>query len=60
MLLNSIRPTLLSSSLTPEGVDRLTTELRAELKEPRVKQFSQVRCLTLFSVIRTLSHSDHL
>ncbi|KAG8953826.1 hypothetical protein FRC04_001456 [Tulasnella sp. 424] len=41
MLLNSIRPTLLSSSLTPEGVDRLTTELRAELKEPKVKQFSQ-------------------
>ncbi|KAG9048348.1 hypothetical protein FS837_000220 [Tulasnella sp. UAMH 9824] len=36
----SIRPMLLSSGLTPEEVDRLTLELRAELKEPRIKQFS--------------------
>ncbi|KAG8953823.1 hypothetical protein FRC04_001453 [Tulasnella sp. 424] len=38
---DSIRPMLLSSSLTPEGVDRLATGLRAELKEPKVKQFSR-------------------
>lgn len=42
MLPDSIRPMLLSSSLKPEEVDRLTIELRAELKEPKVKQFSQV------------------
>lgn len=41
MLPDSIRPMLLSSSLKPEEVDRLTIELRAELKEPKVKQFSQ-------------------
>ncbi|KIO32941.1 hypothetical protein M407DRAFT_90819 [Tulasnella calospora MUT 4182] len=40
MLPDSIRPMLLSSSLTPEEVDRLAPELRAELKEPKIKQFS--------------------
>ncbi|KAG8953824.1 hypothetical protein FRC04_001454 [Tulasnella sp. 424] len=39
---DSIRPMLLSSSLTPEGVDRLAAGLRAELKEPKVKQFAQL------------------
>lgn len=37
---DSIRPMLLSSGLTPEEVDRLTSELRKELKEPQIKQFS--------------------
>ncbi|KAG8893660.1 hypothetical protein FRC00_010200, partial [Tulasnella sp. 408] len=41
MLPDSIRPMLLSSSLKPEEVDRLTVELKEELKEPKVKQFSQ-------------------
>ncbi|KAG9024275.1 hypothetical protein FS837_005435 [Tulasnella sp. UAMH 9824] len=36
---DSIRPMLLSGGLTPEEVDRLTSELRAELKEPKIKQF---------------------
>ncbi|KAG8953825.1 hypothetical protein FRC04_001455 [Tulasnella sp. 424] len=43
---DSIRPMLLSSSLTPEGVDRLAAGLRAEVKEPKVKQFFQVRLPT--------------
>ncbi|KAG8932997.1 hypothetical protein FRC01_011397 [Tulasnella sp. 417] len=38
---DSVRPMLLNSGLTPEEMDRLTSELRAELKEPKVEQFSQ-------------------
>ncbi|KIO15909.1 hypothetical protein M407DRAFT_34470 [Tulasnella calospora MUT 4182] len=41
---DSVRPMLLSSSLTPEEVDRLAAEFRAELKEPKVKQFFQFIC----------------
>ncbi|KIO32928.1 hypothetical protein M407DRAFT_18090 [Tulasnella calospora MUT 4182] len=41
MIPDSIRPILLSSSLTPEEVDRLALEIRAELKEPKIKQFFQ-------------------
>ncbi|KIO32929.1 hypothetical protein M407DRAFT_90682 [Tulasnella calospora MUT 4182] len=37
---DSIRPMLLSGDLTPEEIDRLTSGLREELKEPRIKQFS--------------------
>ncbi|KAG8927375.1 hypothetical protein FRC01_007571 [Tulasnella sp. 417] len=38
---DSVRPMLLNSGLTPEEMDRLTSELRAELREPKVEQFSQ-------------------
>ncbi|KAG8939513.1 hypothetical protein FRC00_013845 [Tulasnella sp. 408] len=41
MIPDSIRPILLSGSLTPEEVDRLAAGFRAELKEPKVKQFFQ-------------------
>lgn len=41
---DSIRPMLLSSGLTPEEVDRLTSGVRAELKEPVIKQFSGFTC----------------
>ncbi|KAG8932998.1 hypothetical protein FRC01_011398 [Tulasnella sp. 417] len=45
MLPESLRPMLLSSSLTPGEVDRLALELKNELKEPKIKQFFQVSYL---------------
>ncbi|KAG8985112.1 hypothetical protein FRB90_004929 [Tulasnella sp. 427] len=38
MLPDSIRPLLLSSTLTPDEVDRLAMQVRVEMKEPEVKQ----------------------
>lgn len=57
MLPDSIRPMLLSSSLTPEGVDRLATGLRAELKEPKVKQFSRVRSPSFYPLFGNPTHT---
>ncbi|KAG8912519.1 hypothetical protein FRC00_004349 [Tulasnella sp. 408] len=56
----SIRPILLSGGLTPEEVDRLASELKVELKDPKVKQFARVEPSTPLSILIPTKGSQKL